>query len=95
MKALSISKLVKTYPTGAQALKGINLEIPKGARTAIVGPSGCGKTTAAKLLLRLHEMIDVQVRVANRVNEIADLQPRHVCHHMRQKGVGGDIKGDT
>jgi len=44
------------YP-GARtwALRGLDLEIPKGARTAIVGPSGCGKTTIAKLLLRLHD----------------------------------------
>jgi ATP-binding cassette, subfamily B, bacterial MsbA len=37
------------------ALRGLDLEIPKGARVAFVGPSGCGKTTAAKLLLRLHD----------------------------------------
>ncbi|MEK7232586.1 MAG: ABC transporter ATP-binding protein [Elusimicrobiota bacterium] len=44
------------YPSArAWALRGLNLEIPKGARTAIVGPNGCGKTTITKLLLRLHD----------------------------------------
>jgi subfamily B ATP-binding cassette protein MsbA len=44
------------YPgSSAWALRSLDLEILKGARTAIVGPSGCGKTTAAKLLLRLHD----------------------------------------
>jgi subfamily B ATP-binding cassette protein MsbA len=44
------------YP-GARswALRGLDLEIPRGARTAIVGPSGCGKSTLARLLLRLHD----------------------------------------
>ncbi len=44
------------YP-GARtwALRGLDLQIPKGARTAIVGPNGCGKTTITKLLLRLHD----------------------------------------
>ncbi len=50
------------YP-GARswALRGLDLEIPKGARVALVGPSGCGKTTAAKLLLRLHEPTEGRV----------------------------------
>ncbi len=50
------------YP-GARtwALRGLDLEIPKGARTAIVGPSGCGKTTIAKLLLRLHDPLEGRV----------------------------------
>jgi len=44
------------YPgTRSWALKGLDLEIMKGARTAIVGPSGCGKSTLARLLLRLYD----------------------------------------
>lgn len=43
------------------ALRGLNLEIPKGARTAIVGPNGCGKTTITKLLLRLHDPIEGRI----------------------------------
>jgi ATP-binding cassette, subfamily B, bacterial MsbA len=37
------------------ALRGLDLEIPKGARVALVGPNGCGKSTLARLLLRLHD----------------------------------------
>lgn len=43
------------------ALRGLDLEIPKGARTAIVGPNGCGKTTITKLLLRLHDPLEGRI----------------------------------
>ncbi|MEK7388692.1 MAG: ABC transporter ATP-binding protein [Elusimicrobiota bacterium] len=50
------------YPgSRSWALRGLDLEIRKGARTAIVGPNGCGKTTAAKLLLRLHDPLEGRV----------------------------------
>ena len=45
----------------AWALRGLDLEIPKGARTAIVGPNGCGKTTITKLLLRLHDPLEGRI----------------------------------
>jgi len=41
-----------------QALKNINLEIPREEITVIMGPSGCGKTTLLKCLNRFLELSD-------------------------------------
>ncbi len=41
-----------------QALKDINLEIPREQITVIMGPSGCGKTTLLKSLNRFLELTD-------------------------------------
>jgi phosphate transport system ATP-binding protein len=41
-----------------QALKNINLEIPREQITVIMGPSGCGKTTLLKCLNRFLELSD-------------------------------------
>lgn len=41
-----------------QALKDINLEIPKQQITVIMGPSGCGKTTLLKSFNRFLELND-------------------------------------
>ncbi|AKM29545.1 multidrug ABC transporter ATP-binding protein [Pandoraea faecigallinarum] len=42
---ISIKNLSKTYATGFQALKNINLEIQRGEIFALLGPNGAGKTT--------------------------------------------------
>ena len=42
---LRLQKLTKTYKTGDQALKAIDLEVPKGQVLALIGPSGAGKST--------------------------------------------------
>jgi ABC-2 type transport system ATP-binding protein len=42
---ISITNLSKTYATGFQALKSVNLEIRRGEIFALLGPNGAGKTT--------------------------------------------------
>ncbi len=41
-----------------QALKDVNIEIPREEITVIMGPSGCGKTTLLKCLNRFLELSD-------------------------------------
>ena len=42
---ISVSGLTKTYASGFQALKGVDLEIRAGEIFALLGPNGAGKTT--------------------------------------------------
>ncbi|WP_435140225.1 phosphonate ABC transporter ATP-binding protein [Pseudopelagicola sp. nBUS_19] len=50
---LRLEKLTKTYKTGDQALKSVDLEIPKGQVLALIGPSGAGKSTLIRCVNRL------------------------------------------
>ena len=48
--AISVAHLNKTYASGFQALKDINLEIRHGEIFALLGPNGAGKTTLINVI---------------------------------------------
>ncbi len=47
---ISIANLTKTYASGQEALKAINLDIRKGEIFALLGPNGAGKTTLINIV---------------------------------------------
>jgi len=47
---INIADLCKTYASGFQALKNVNLEIRQGEILALLGPNGAGKTTLINIV---------------------------------------------
>ena len=47
---ITVSGLKKSYASGYQALKGIDLEIEEGEIFALLGPNGAGKTTMISII---------------------------------------------
>jgi len=47
---ISVSHLSKTYDSGFEALKDINLDIRRGEIFALLGPNGAGKTTLISII---------------------------------------------
>ncbi|ODT34983.1 MAG: ABC transporter ATP-binding protein [Sphingobacteriales bacterium 41-5] len=64
-KNILINDLTFTYPGAGNepVLEKINLSIPENKVTAIVGASGSGKTTLIKLLLKVYEQYDGEIRI--------------------------------
>lgn len=46
------------YYSKFQALKNINIQIPRNKITAFIGPSGCGKSTLLKSLNRMNDLVE-------------------------------------
>ena len=47
---ISVQNLSKTYATGFQALKSVDLDIRRGEIFALLGPNGAGKTTLINII---------------------------------------------
>src|SRR3982075_3017267 len=61
---IRISNLSKTYASGFQALKKVNLEIREGEIFALLGPNGAGKTTLINVICGIVNPTEGKVSVA-------------------------------
>ncbi|GHC51389.1 ABC transporter ATP-binding protein [Neogemmobacter tilapiae] len=70
---ITLSGIEKHYG-GYHALKGINLDIPKGQFVALVGPSGCGKSTLLRTIAGLETISGGRIEIAGR--DVTAVPPR-------------------
>ena len=56
--ALSFDHVRLDYPDGRRALNDVSLEVPAGARVAIVGQTGSGKSSLLRLVPRFYDPTD-------------------------------------
>jgi ABC-type sugar transport system ATPase subunit len=53
MAGVRLEGIVKTYPNGHAAVRGLDLAIEDGEFMVLVGPSGCGKSTVLRMIAGL------------------------------------------
>lgn len=80
---LQVKNLVKTYPNGTQALKGVSFNVKKGEFLVIIGLSGSGKSTLLRCLNRLHDPTSGEVLFNG--TDIAHVQEGAVVRGLRRK----------
>lgn len=82
---LRLEKLVKTYKTGDQALKAVDLNVPEGQVMALIGPSGAGKSTLIRCINRLVEPTSGKVYLSN--VELSGLSTGALRRERRRMGM--------
>ncbi|MDK3071553.1 phosphonate ABC transporter ATP-binding protein [Sedimentitalea sp. JM2-8] len=82
---LRLEKLTKTYKTGDQALKSVDLDIPEGQVLALIGPSGAGKSTLIRCINRLVEPTSGQVFLGG--TELTHLSAGALRRERRRMGM--------
>ena len=60
---IEIKDLIKRYPSGEEALKGVSLSVPDDSVIALIGPSGAGKSTLIRCINRLVEPTSGEILV--------------------------------
>jgi putative ABC transport system ATP-binding protein len=61
---LELRDVVKRYPGGVEALRGVDLQVEAGDLCAIVGPSGSGKSTLLQIMGTLERATSGEVAIA-------------------------------
>lgn len=82
---LLMSGVSKTYPSGAVALRNIDVHIKPGEFVFVVGPSGAGKSTFIKMLFR--EVIPTTGKIFVDGVDVLSLKPNEVPYLRRQLGI--------
>jgi ABC-2 type transport system ATP-binding protein len=63
---LQITGLVKRYPTGTEALRGVDLDVAEGEFYGLLGPNGAGKSTLIHCTTGLAKATSGSIRIAGR-----------------------------
>jgi len=87
---LEFREATKVYPGSTEpAVDHLSLEVPAGQICVLVGPSGCGKTTAMRMVNRMIEITDGDIRLDGK--SVTERRPaelrREIGYAIQQVGL--------
>ena len=80
---LEVAGLLKTYPTGDRALRGVSLTMKAAEVVFVIGPSGAGKSTLIRCINRLVEPDAGSIRLDGvEITRLTGAELRRARRHM-------------
>lgn len=73
MAGVELKGVRKVYPNGAEAIRGVDMQIADGELVVFVGPSGCGKSTLLRMVAGLETITEGEISIGGQV--INDVSP--------------------
>ncbi|XP_075229050.1 ABC transporter G family member 23-like [Lycorma delicatula] len=77
--ALVVDSAYKRYSVNNVVLKGLNMNVPKGAIYGLLGPSGCGKTTLLNCIMGRISLDSGQIRMKAKKKSDVGYMPQDVA----------------
>ncbi len=82
---ITFDNVSKRYPSGHEALKNVNLHIPRGELVFLTGHSGAGKSTLLKLILLLEKCSRGKVLINDK--SVKSIRQRYIPFYRRKIGM--------
>lgn len=87
---IEVSNLVKAYPGGVEAVKGISFTVREGEFFGFLGPNGAGKSTTIKILITLLARTSGSARILGYDVAKNRNQVRHLIGYAAQEASPDD-----
>jgi osmoprotectant transport system ATP-binding protein len=84
---IELVRVSKTYQNGVVAVRDVSFRVDRGTIACLIGTSGCGKTTTLRMINRLVEPTEGEIRVGGkRVRELDPIALRRSIGYVVQDG---------
>lgn len=82
---LSVRNVVKTYPNGTKALKGVSFDVYPGEFLVVIGLSGSGKSTMLRCMNQMHTVSSGQILFKG--EDVTQLRGKRVLNLREKMGM--------